>query len=127
VRTNSPPPGSVASPISVNRAPHVPWFLREDGVAKVLGAVGVLVGVVFGAFTTYRATQPAPPPPPPPADIRCPPFVDSEAPRGSLCLKLYQLEGALGTLQAERDSRRAEDERQRKMLTQEQPKLMKPK
>lgn len=110
-------------PIVVAAPPRPqPWWEREDGVAKVLGALGALIAGVFTALQLYRASAP---PPPPPGDIKCPPFADEDAPRGALCTELYSLQKAIGALQADRDSRRAREDREKKMLEQEPPKLTK--
>jgi hypothetical protein len=121
---SAPPPPS-ATPLYVQRPAHVPWWHREDGVAKVLGALGALIAGTVIALGTYRATAPAPPPPKQ-GDIECPPFSEGDAPRGALCHRLHALEGMVGKLQAEEHARKAAAERERKMLEQE-PQLIKPK
>lgn len=119
----APAPPPVAAPLSVAR-PASPW-LTEGLVKTFFASLGAFVASTLTALGVYRATAPPPVPPPPATDIACPPFADQSAPRGALCMRVNQLESALGTLQAREQARTAREDREKTMLEQEPPKLKK--
>lgn len=92
-----------------------PWWRTTGGTVRVLGAL--FTGLAAIGAGSWFATRPEEKPQPAQvADVACPKFEDQDAPRGALCMRIFQLEQALGRVQAEQERRRARDERERRML-----------
>lgn len=102
---------------------ELPWWRTTGGMVKVLGALFTGLGTLAagGWFATRPPEAPPPPPPPPPADIVCPKFEDQGAARSSLCMRIHQLEGALGKAQRDADSALLREARKRRMLDEVEP------
>lgn len=122
-----PAPVSVASsyptatPLVVHRHRPPPWWEQGEMVLKVIGAVVAGLLALGGAGLLARGSDE--PAPVKQGDIECPAFGDEKTPRGALCTRLGELEGMVGALQAEARSRKAAEEREKKMLGQEPPTL----
>ncbi len=123
------PPNSTTA-IFENRIPVGPmmWWQRETGVAKVLAAIGTLVGVCYAAAATYRATAPLPPPPPPPSDIICPLMTDEKTPRNNLCMSVWDFQKSIASLWSKeqaRSQREADVETMKRLEEESKPKKRK--
>jgi hypothetical protein len=92
-----------------------PWWRTTGGMVKVLGAL--FAGLASLGVGGWLASRPEEKPKAPAVtDVACPKFEDQDAPRSALCMRINQLEGSIGKLEAVDAARRERDSRIRKML-----------
>jgi hypothetical protein len=98
--------------------PEAPWWRTTDGMVKVIGAffAGLALIGAGGWFVSRQEAPQAPAAPTPTADVTCPVFADQNAPRSSLCMRINQIESAIGALQSQRAARVERESREKVML-----------